>query len=143
MLAFRPEDRPTIDQVLNHVWMKMGSPAKTTSTSTKTASSSIASPQITRTKSVASPYQTRAAVASSFTPPIQTRSKTSLSSQSARPISTATPVNTPRASPSTSRVSSGGVASIGTGKSKGMLESRLPRTPLINSRKGRLQVPRK
>ncbi len=134
MLSYRPDVRPSIEQILNHPWMKMTSPAKTSTTTTTSATHTHKGPTSTTPTSTAhthkgptSSYQTRAALSSAYTSPMLTRSKTQELHCAACPASVIS-----KASSSVSCNESASGASSGP---RAKAESRMPRTPIINSRK--------
>ena len=211
MLSHQPEDRPTIENILNHPWMKMTSPSRSrnnrscspaSSSPSSTPSASVNSspshvsyqspvhlapppptaaasphhrhgnhhhfhqrqhhlapmpaPHFTRQYAqkqvkapAASPYLTRAAVASSYTPPIQSRSQTSLSPRSPAALSSASRVSlgTSAASETGSRISLlsagsstssiNGLKSYHHGGAGVALGPSSPRIPLATSRRTR------
>ena len=128
-------------------------PPKHTSPNTPTSSTltSNSSPyafrsQLPKPTPISLPYQTRAAQASSYTPPVQSKSQVSLLSRSPYPPSSPSPPHsTPRGSPAIrgSNTTSSGSTSGLTARSRTALDSGLNRTPLVSARKGRTQFARK
>ena len=178
MLSYRPDDRPTIANILNHPWMKMTSSSSGSSSSVAKASppsahqspqhqstisphhyhyrhhhrAPVPSPQLTRqvapkpVKASGSPYLTRAAVASSYTPPTNSRSQTSLSPRSDALLSSASLLSvgmSPSSGGSSVSLNSTGSTTSWSGlrSSHGTaLNPSSPRIPLMNHRRTRLQA---
>ena len=131
MLSLRQRDRPTLEQILNDPWMKAGAQ------SGKPAAAP--SPRQPRTNPSVAPYPTREALASNFTPPV---SRCFGYCDSPKPPSSPCPPSvTPKGSPGLCRgmVEATSCGSSNTPKLKRMSLD-LPRTPLLNSRKGRRQI---